>query len=87
MCQKWFAKFHAGNFSLDDAPWLDRPIEGYSNQIRTLIGNSQCYTMWEIETCIQNIQINKVTGEMKNVPFILQKTPYEHFGQPNITLP
>ena len=22
MCQKWFAKFHAGDFSLDDAPRL-----------------------------------------------------------------
>ena len=20
-CQKWFVKFHAGDFSLDDAPW------------------------------------------------------------------
>ena len=20
-CRKWFAKFHAGEFSLDDAPW------------------------------------------------------------------
>ena len=25
MCQKWFAKFHAGDFSLDDAPRLGRP--------------------------------------------------------------
>ena len=22
MCQKWFVKFHAGDFSLDDTPWL-----------------------------------------------------------------
>ena len=21
MCQNWFAKFHAGNFSLEDATW------------------------------------------------------------------
>ena len=27
MCQKWFAKFHAGDFSLDDAPRLGRPVE------------------------------------------------------------
>ena len=25
--QKWAAKFHAGNFSLDDAPWSGRPVE------------------------------------------------------------
>ena len=26
-CQKWFAKFRAGDFSLDDAPWSGRPTE------------------------------------------------------------
>ena len=27
MCQKWFEKFCAGDFSLDDAPRLGRPVE------------------------------------------------------------
>ena len=44
-CQKWFAKFHAGNFSLDDAPQSGRPTEVDSNQIETLIENNQHYTM------------------------------------------
>ena len=48
MCQKWFAKFCAGDFSLDNAPQLGRPVEVDSNQIETLIENNQCYTMWEI---------------------------------------
>ena len=26
MCQKWFAKFHAVDFSLDDAPRLGTPV-------------------------------------------------------------
>ena len=26
-CQKWFAKFHAGNFSMKNAPRLVRPVE------------------------------------------------------------
>ena len=26
-CQKWFVKFCAGDFSLDDAPVLGRPVE------------------------------------------------------------
>ena len=34
-CQKWFAKFHAGDFSLDDAPQSGRPVEVDSNQIKT----------------------------------------------------
>ena len=37
MCQKWFEKFHAGDFSLDDAPWLGRQVGVDSNQIKTLI--------------------------------------------------
>ena len=39
-CQKWFAKFCAGDFSLDDAPWLGRPVEVDSDQIETIIDNS-----------------------------------------------
>ena len=44
MCQKWFVKFHAGDFSLDDAPPLGRPVEVDSNQIKTLTENSECST-------------------------------------------
>ena len=36
------------DFSLDDAPWLDKPDEVDSNQIETLIENNQHYAMWEI---------------------------------------
>ena len=48
MCQNWVAKFHAGDFSLDDAPCLVRSVEVDSNQIEALIENNQYYTMWEI---------------------------------------
>ena len=46
-CQKWFAKFHAGDFSLDNAPWSGRPNEVDRDQIKTSTENSQCYTTWE----------------------------------------
>ena len=36
MCQKWFAKFCAGDFSLDDAPHLGGPVEVDSHGIETL---------------------------------------------------
>ena len=42
--QKWFAKFHAGDFSLDDAPWSCRLVEVDSDQIEMLIENNQCST-------------------------------------------
>ena len=48
MCQKWFAKFRAGDFSLDNAPWSGRPVEVDRNQFETIIENNQCYTMREI---------------------------------------
>ena len=41
MCQKWFVKFHAGDFLLDAALWLGRPVEVDSNQTRTLFENNQ----------------------------------------------
>ena len=42
-CQKWFVKFCAGDFSLDDAPRSGRPFEVDSEQIETLIENNQHY--------------------------------------------
>ena len=36
MCQKWFPKFHARDFLLDDAPQSGRPAEVDSDQIETL---------------------------------------------------
>ena len=32
-CQKWLAKFHAGDFSLDNIPLSDRPVEVDSSQL------------------------------------------------------
>ena len=59
-CQKWFVKFHAGDFSLHDAPTLGRPVEVDSNQIETLIENNQCYTTWEMANILK---ISKLSVE------------------------
>ena len=39
-CQKWFAKFHVGDFSVGDSSQLGRPVEVDSDQIKTLIENN-----------------------------------------------
>ena len=52
-CQKWFAKYRAGDFSLDDAPWSGGPVEVHSDQIGTLIENSQHYTTREIANILK----------------------------------
>ena len=52
-CQKWFAKFPAGDFSLDDAPRSGRPVEVDSDQIQILIENNQHYTTQEIANILK----------------------------------
>jgi histone-lysine N-methyltransferase SETMAR len=39
-CRKWFARFRAGNFYLDDAPRSGRQAEVDDDQIKTLIENN-----------------------------------------------
>ena len=48
MCQRWFTKFHAGDFLLDNAPQSGRPVEVESDQIETVIENNQHYTTREL---------------------------------------
>ena len=73
MCQKWFAKFPAGDFLLDDTPWLSRPIEVDSYQIETLIENNQHYTMQEIADLLKISKSIKLLVKMKNVSFVAKK--------------
>ena len=65
--------FNAGDFLLDNALQSGSPVE-VGDQIKTLIENDQHYTTWEIANITQNIQINKVIGEMKNVFYFTEKT-------------
>ena len=58
-CQKWFVKFRAGDFSLDNAPQLGRPVEVDSDKTETLTENNQCYTTREIADITQNIKIKR----------------------------
>ena len=52
-CQKWFVKFCARDFSLDDDPQSGRPVEVDSDQIEILIENNQSYTMREIANILK----------------------------------
>ena len=84
--QKWFAKFHAGDFSLDGAPQLGRPVEVDSDQIETLTENNQCYTMQETADILKTAKSIKLLVKMKGVSFILWKKLNGLFGQPKCTL-
>ena len=75
-CQNWFAKFHAGNFLLDDVPQSGRPLEVDRDQIKTLTENNQRSTTREIANILRIPKSIKLLVKMKNVSFILQnKTP------------
>ena len=58
-CQKWFAKFWAGDFLLDDASPLGRPVEVDRDQMETS-ENNQHYTTWEIA------HIHKISRSIKS---------------------
>ena len=76
-CQKWFVKFRAGDFLLDDAPWWGRPVEIESEQIETLIENNQCYTMWEIANILKISKSIKLLVKMKKCVFyFMEKTKW-----------
>ena len=66
---KWFVKFRAGDFSLDDAPQSGGPGEVDSDQTETLIVTySMLYHEGDIQHA-QNIQINKVIAENEKCVF------------------
>ena len=73
MCLAQFAKFHARDFLLDNAPWSGRPVEVDSDQIKTLIENNQCYTMWEIANILK-ISISSVENHLYQLGYA------NHFG-------
>ena len=77
MCEKCFTKFCARNFSLDNAPWLGRPIEIDSDQIKTLIENKQCYTMQEVADILKISKSIKLLVKMKNVSYFTYFVFYE----------
>ena len=73
-CQKWFMKFHSGEFSLDDAPRSGRPVEVESNQIETLTENNQRSTMQEIADILKISKAIKLLVKMKNVSLFYGKS-------------
>ena len=78
-CQKCFARFRAGDFSLDDAPRSGRPVEVDSNQIETLIENNPCSTTWEIVDILKISKSIKLLVKMKNASFLLWKKNHMDF--------
>ena len=60
--RKWFVKFRAGHFWLDDALWSGRPVEVDSDQMETLIEDNEYYTVQELADILK-ISKSIVIGE------------------------
>ena len=71
MCQKWFSKFRAGDFSLKDAPRSDSPVvdEIVSDERKTLLDNNQRYTSAEISN-IFKMSLSNVEGHLHQHDYI-----------------
>ena len=83
-CQKWFAKFRAGDFSPDNAPQLGRLVEVDNNRIKTLTENNHCYNTEEIADVLKTFKSIKLLVKVKNVSFILWKKLHGLFGQSDL---
>ena len=83
--EKQFVKLHAEDFSLNNAPWLGKPLEVDSDQIKTLTENNQYYTMWEIVNILKISKSIKLLVKMKNVSFIFRKKPCGLLANPICT--
>ena len=57
---KVFCEVLCGDFSLDAAPWLGRPLDVDSDQIEILIENNQRYTTREVANILK---ISKSSAE------------------------
>ena len=78
-------KFHTRDFSLEDAPWLGKPVEVDSDQIETLIVSiiPHDYTTWEIAD-IHKISKSIVISENEKCIFYfmgktIQTWPTQYF--------
>ena len=70
---KWFAKLHAGDFSLDGAPQSGRPAEVDSDQIETLTENNQHYTTRETANILKMSKSTVIGENEKHVFYFMKK--------------
>ena len=86
VCQKWFAKFRAGDSSLDSTPRSGRAAEVDSDPIETFSENHQCSPLQERTTILQIPKSVMELVKMKNVSFILPKKIKQTLANPIVIL-
>jgi len=69
VCQKWFAKFRSGNFSIQDVPRSGWPVKIDQDKVRTLIDTNKRYTTREIADVLQ-ISKTSVANHLHQLGYI-----------------
>lgn len=68
-CQRWFTKFRAGDFDLNDAPRSGRPTKVDDNKIKALIESNPHYTTREIAETL-NVHHSSVHDHLKKLGYV-----------------
>ncbi|EFN85576.1 Histone-lysine N-methyltransferase SETMAR, partial [Harpegnathos saltator] len=68
-CQHWFTCFHSRDFSVKDAPRLDRPIEIDDDRIKELLKSNRHYTTQEIVEKL-NISCTSIENCLKELGYV-----------------
>lgn len=67
-CQRWFTKFRAGNFDVNDAPRSGRPVEVDNDQIKALIEANPRSTTRDIAEAL-NVHHSTVHDHLRRLGF------------------
>ncbi|CAK9827264.1 Histone-lysine N-methyltransferase SETMAR [Anthophora retusa] len=68
-CQRWFKKFRAGDFDLNDTPRSGRPTEVDDDKIKALIESNKRYTTREIAEML-DIHHSSVHDHLKKLGYV-----------------
>ena len=78
-------RFLAGDFSLDDAPRLGRPVEVGSDTVETVIENNQRSTTWEIADILKISILIKLLVKVKMCLSFYGKTKHTFWSTQYLT--
>ena len=73
-------KFHAGDFSVDNASWLCRPVEGDRDEIEAVVENNQHSTTRKIANIHSRSKSIKLLVKMRCVFLFYRIKTYALFG-------
>lgn len=78
-CRKWFARFKAGDFDLDDKERPGQPKKFEDNDLQALLNENSCQTLKELSTSLE-VDFSTIGKRLKSLGMIQKEghwVPYE----------